>query len=740
MTERYVVVERLAVGGMGEVFLARQQGLGGFARTVVIKRLLSDADDDSEATHRLLDEARVVGSLSHENVVQVIEVGEERGSPFIAMEYIHGESGATLLRRAAKAHKPVPLLVAAQIVRDVARGLQHAHDAKDAMGTPLHIVHRDIAPKNLLVRHDGVTKVVDFGIARSEQKLSHTATGAVAGTLSYMSPEQAANDPIGPASDQWALGVVLWEMLVGKRLFRGEGPAETLDRIFSAVVERPSKRRPEVPKAVDAIALRMLRRPVDERFPRLGDVATALEAAVAGCGTDDGRAAVAAFVDALCGDELALRAERLKDPLPTQGPPGIPPELLDGRTIAPGVNVAGIALQDATLPARGRVRHGDDSGDLGSARSSPSADAEGRGATRESPGNALGDVGSDVESDVPSATPPTRSADPTIADARPPAALARAAPSSSSASASAERGALALRPRRGRLLAAVAGGSVLAAGLAFAALRPSTTAWSSTTAPASLSTTERTRLYLREAREWHPITFTEAFVSGAQEAGVAADTAELVARKLVAVMGERFALLVRFYDGDDDARRVGAAVLKQQERALEDRARALLRPLPAAFAEQALEMWAWDTQAPARWLPPSSIADTAAEIRDGGVAFMKDTAARRRATVDGILARAGVNAAAVHAVLDPFVQRREALLEEFATAPAAKLEAIDDEMDRQRELARDALLPLLGPTRTAALIVVAFVQMPDPDEFHPFFEDLPSERAEKKAELVSAGR
>ncbi|MBM3963293.1 MAG: serine/threonine protein kinase, partial [Planctomycetes bacterium] len=204
LPDRYRVVERIAVGGMGEVFVAHQRGVGGFRRVVVIKRLLPGAEGDDHAARRLLDEARVIAALQHENVVGVIEVGGDDGAPFLALEYVHGENAGTLRTRAHKRGVVLPVIVAARIVADAARGLHHAHVARDTDGRLLHVIHRDIAPKNLFVRTDGLTKVGDFGIARAEDQLAHTATGAIAGTLPYMSPEQLSSEPLGPASDQWS--------------------------------------------------------------------------------------------------------------------------------------------------------------------------------------------------------------------------------------------------------------------------------------------------------------------------------------------------------------------------------------------------------------------------------------------------------------------------------------------------------------------------------------------------------
>ncbi len=313
MLERYTIIERMAVGGMGEVFLARQRGVGGFARTVVLKKLLPDVEENDDAARRLLDEARIVAALSHENVVTIIEVGDEDGLPVMALEYVHGENAGTLRNRAAKRKMPIPVAVCARIVVDAARGLHHAHEATDVEGRPLKVVHRDVAPKNIFVRTDGVSKIGDFGIAAAEARLAKTATGAVTGTLSYMSPEQLSMKPMTGASDQWSLGVVLWELLTGYRLFKADGPAEVIDGILNAKLRSPRRLREGLPKELSDITKMMLQRDPARRFASLELVANAIEGAVPECVGAVGKAAVAAFVDELAGEELRERQRRIEE-------------------------------------------------------------------------------------------------------------------------------------------------------------------------------------------------------------------------------------------------------------------------------------------------------------------------------------------------------------------------------------------------------------------------------------------
>src|SRR5581483_11713456 len=209
--DKYEIQHRLAVGGMGEVFYAVQRGaVKGFERPVILKNLLPDLAQQEGFIEQFLDEARVAATLNHPNVVSIYEVGLWNGTYFIAMEYIGGRNLSQLIKASLKKNLPIPPAVVARIIHDAAVGLDHAHSAKDGQGRSLNIVHRDISPQNIMVREDGVTKVVDFGIARASNRASRTATGAVKGKLAYMAPEQVTSRNVTGLADQFALGVVLW--------------------------------------------------------------------------------------------------------------------------------------------------------------------------------------------------------------------------------------------------------------------------------------------------------------------------------------------------------------------------------------------------------------------------------------------------------------------------------------------------------------------------------------------------
>jgi serine/threonine protein kinase len=275
---KYDIQKRLAIGGMGEVFYAVQKGVPGFERPVILKSLLPELAAQPDFVEQFLDEARVAATLNHPNVVSIYEVGHWNDAYFIAMEYIRGRNLSQLLRKAQEHQETVPATVAARIVRDAALGLDHAHRAVDQNGAPLSIVHRDVSPQNIMVRDDGVTKVVDFGIARAANRASaRTATGALKGKVAYMAPEQILGQDQSPLIDQFALGIVFWEVLAGKRLFKADNDLAIANRVIEDILVRPSTVAPDVPPALEAITMRMLDRKPAGRFQNCAQVATAID-------------------------------------------------------------------------------------------------------------------------------------------------------------------------------------------------------------------------------------------------------------------------------------------------------------------------------------------------------------------------------------------------------------------------------------------------------------------------------
>ncbi len=277
---RYEVLALLATGGMAEVFLAKLLGARGFERAVVLKRVLPHLARQSHFRTMFLDEAKVVAAIAHPNVVQVHELGEEGDDLFLVMEYVAGESLATLLKRVAGDGQRLPAHVAAFIVAEAAAGLHAAHELVDDEGQPLDVVHRDVSPHNVMVTYDGQVKVLDFGIAKSENASHNTESGVMKGKFAYMAPEQYQRDPVDRRTDIFALGTVLWESLVSRRLFARRNDVETLRAICEDSIPQPSELGGKFPEALEAACMKALARPKEERFQTAEELQRALEASM----------------------------------------------------------------------------------------------------------------------------------------------------------------------------------------------------------------------------------------------------------------------------------------------------------------------------------------------------------------------------------------------------------------------------------------------------------------------------
>jgi eukaryotic-like serine/threonine-protein kinase len=228
---RYEVVGHLASGGMAEVLLGRVRGPHGFERAVVLKRILPHLARMSSFVDMFLDEARIIARIHHPNVVQVHELGTEGGELFMAMEYLAGESVSSLVRRLATRNAKLDHALAAFIVAEACAGLHAAHELKTDDGALLHIVHRDVSPQNIFITFDGAVKVIDFGIAKSADRVARTEAGQLKGKLDFMSPEQCKSEPLDRRTDVFALGIVLYELLTQRRLFKRPSPAGTIKAI-----------------------------------------------------------------------------------------------------------------------------------------------------------------------------------------------------------------------------------------------------------------------------------------------------------------------------------------------------------------------------------------------------------------------------------------------------------------------------------------------------------------------------
>ncbi len=277
MFGRYRLCGRLAAGGMAEVWAAQLLGQGGFVKPMVIKRVLPELAENPTFLKMLMTEARVAARLSHANVCSVFELGQVGGEYYIAMEYLRGASLSSILRDGGR----IPPAIAVSLIAQACEGLHYAHEQRDTGGNLLGLVHRDVSPHNLFVTVEGILKVLDFGIAKVDDGISErTEEGKVKGKLTYMSPEQLAAMPLDRRSDVWSLAVVLWEMLAGRRLFGGGGPAAAVDGIRNARVPGLATVGVVAPR-LDAVLMRAMTAERDDRIATAGELRKALIEAMA---------------------------------------------------------------------------------------------------------------------------------------------------------------------------------------------------------------------------------------------------------------------------------------------------------------------------------------------------------------------------------------------------------------------------------------------------------------------------
>ncbi|MBK7858435.1 MAG: protein kinase [Archangiaceae bacterium] len=277
---KYQILSRLSVGGMAEIFLATYVDSEGKTRLVTLKRILPDLRERDEFVNMFVNEARITASLNHPNIAQVHELGQERDDLFIAMEFIAGQSLASIIRRCHRMNRPVPMGFTAMVGRDLCKALDAAHNHQLLTSERAPIIHRDVSPGNVMVTYDGVVKVIDFGVAKATNTLSRTMTGNIKGSHGYMSPEQARGAPLDARSDLFSAGAVLHELMTGRPLFLRDSELATFRGILRDDIPAPIAMNPGVPKALSEAVMVALARNPDARYPSANKMARALQGAI----------------------------------------------------------------------------------------------------------------------------------------------------------------------------------------------------------------------------------------------------------------------------------------------------------------------------------------------------------------------------------------------------------------------------------------------------------------------------
>ncbi len=289
---------------MATVHIGRLLGLNGFNRTVAIKRLHPLFIEDPELVSMLIDEANLAARIRHPNVVQTLDAISHEGEVLLVMEYVAGESLASLVKEAQKRRESIPLPIASAIVVGLLHGLHAAHEATSESGEPLGLVHRDVSPQNILVGGDGVARLIDFGVAKAVGRIHTTRDGAVKGKVAYLSPE-LLRGIVTRRTDVYAAGVILWELLAGRRLYRGEHEAEIMQQVLVSFADPPSKFAPELPADVDAVVMQRCSSATPaERYATARDMAIDLEKALRPALASE----VGDWVEGLARETVARRA------------------------------------------------------------------------------------------------------------------------------------------------------------------------------------------------------------------------------------------------------------------------------------------------------------------------------------------------------------------------------------------------------------------------------------------------
>ena len=307
---KYLLLERVNVGGMAEVFKAKAFGVEGFERLIAVKRILPSIAEDQEFITMFIDEAKIAVQLTHANIAQIFDLGKVADSYFIAMEFVRGKDLRAIFDRLRKRSATIPVPMACYTVMKVCEGLDYAHNKKDSAGRGLNLVHRDVSPQNVLLSYDGEIKLIDFGIAKAANKAGKTQAGILKGKFGYMSPEQVRGLPLDRRSDVFSVGIVLYELLTGERLFVGESDFSTLEKVRNVEIMPPSTYNRKIPEELEQIVLKALAKDVDDRYQTAMDLHDDLQSFMYTSGNFFARKDLGAYMRKTFAEEIAREEAR----------------------------------------------------------------------------------------------------------------------------------------------------------------------------------------------------------------------------------------------------------------------------------------------------------------------------------------------------------------------------------------------------------------------------------------------
>ncbi len=310
---KYFLLDRINVGGMAEVFKAKAFGVEGFERLLAVKRILSNIAEDEEFITMFIDEAKIAVQLQHANIAQIFDLGKVDDSFFIALEFVNGRDLRAIFDHLRKSGAAMPAPQTCFVIMQVCEGLDYAHNKRDHQGRELNLVHRDVSPQNVLIGYDGEIKIVDFGIAKAAGKASKTQAGILKGKFGYMSPEQVRGLPVDRRSDIFALGIVLYELLTGERLFVGESDFSTLEKVRNVEILPPSSFNKKIPAELERIVLKALAKDVEDRYQNAIDLHDDLQAFLYSVGEFYSRKDLSGWMKKTFAKELAEENAKLEE-------------------------------------------------------------------------------------------------------------------------------------------------------------------------------------------------------------------------------------------------------------------------------------------------------------------------------------------------------------------------------------------------------------------------------------------
>src|SRR5262245_19557445 len=357
---KYYLLERINVGGMAEVFRAKAFGVEGFERLVAVKKILPNIAEDEEFIAMFIDEAKIAVQLQHANIAQIFDLGKVEDSFFIALEFVRGRDLRAMFDRVRQRGETMPMPQACFVVMQVCEGLDYAHNKRDGQGQELHLVHRDISPQNVLVGFEGEIKLIDFGIAKAAGKASKTQAGILKGKFGYMSPEQVRGLPIDRRSDIFSVGIVLYELLTGERLFMGESDFSTLEKVRNVEILPPSSYNKKIPPELEKLVLKALARDPEDRYQNAIDLHDDLQSFLYSVGEFYSRKDLAAWMKKTFAIEIEEDSAKLEQYRQVVPPMAASNEQVSRRAAVGGGPPAGRPGGAASARAPGKDAKGKD--------------------------------------------------------------------------------------------------------------------------------------------------------------------------------------------------------------------------------------------------------------------------------------------------------------------------------------------------------------------------------------------